>query len=410
MRVKFYLNYSVKQEEKAIYAHIYLRKGSNKAYIVNTGMRIAEKYWDKDSQKAHTKGRNKYFAGDEINLYLEKFKQEIVLLELGMKNVSSSVTPEEIEAALDTKFKKPSKEKNLFEYINEYVDLTKSNKSKGSYYKFYNLRNMLQEFQDLTGYEITFQSINLYFYDKYLKYLTEVKNHSNNTAHRDVKFLKTFMNWAYERGITHNDIYKKFQPPKKQEKDVLFLTRDELNNFLNFEGFTSDALARVRDVFCFACFTGARYSDVAKISREQIKDGYWHITTQKTGSVLKIPLGKDALAILERYKNDRKPLPVISNQKMNENLKKALQEAGIDEEITDVRIKGSERTDTVKKKYEMIGTHTARRTFVTLSLEAGMKPETIMKITGHSEYAVMKKYLKVTDKLTALEYQKAWND
>jgi integrase len=43
-----------------------------------------------------------------------------------------------------------------------------------------------------------------------------------------------------------------------------------------------------------------------------------------------------------------------------------------------------------------MGTHATRRTFVALALEAGMRPKTLMRITGHKDYTLLHRYLKIT--------------
>ena len=59
-------------------------------------------------------------------------------------------------------------------------------------------------------------------------------------------------------------------------------------------------------------------------------------------------------------------------------------------------------------KWEFISTHTARRTFVTLSLEKGMRPEVLMTITGHKDNKTMKKYLKIVSKVKEREMNNIW--
>jgi len=63
----------------------------------------------------------------------------------------------------------------------------------------------------------------------------------------------------------------------------------------------------------------------------------------------------------------------------------------------------------IKPKYELVTSHMGRRTFVTLSLEKGMRPEIVMKITGHKDYKTFKRYIEITDKVKHQEMMKAWN-
>ena len=111
------------------------------------------------------------------------------------------------------------------------------------------------------------------------------------------------------------------------------------------------------------------------------------------------------MEILERNGNQ---LPVISNQKFNTYLKELGQLAGIDEPTTITRYKGVEEIVEVGPKYQFLSFHDARRTFVTLSLEKGMRHEILMSFTGHKHYKTLKKYIKLTDSVKATEMRAAW--
>lgn len=76
----------------------------------------------------------------------------------------------------------------------------------------------------------------------------------------------------------------------------------------------------------------------------------------------------------------------MSNQKTNFYLKELGKLLEIDTETTRTRYQGHLAIEEIKPKYAFMSTHTARRTFVTLSLEKGMRPETVMEITGHKDY------------------------
>ena len=105
-------------------------------------------------------------------------------------------------------------------------------------------------------------------------------------------------------------------------------------------------------------------------------------------------------------------MPVISNQKTNEHLKELgkLEGIEIDEPIVLTKFRGTKEIQIKKPKYEFLSSHTARRTFVTLSLEKGMRPETVMSITGHKEYSTFKKYIKITNKVKLVELKRIWNN
>ena len=223
-----------------------------------------------------------------------------------------------------------------------------------------------------------------------------------------LKILKTFLNYATEKEINHNLAYKKFKVTTEQV-DIVYLTEKELLK-LNSLKLKSARLKNVRDIFCLACFIGLRFSDLHKIKSENIKDGMLNIKTEKTKDILSIPLNDYAMEIIDRHRiDDKVQLPVIiTNQKMNEYLKELGELAKINEIIEQHRYSGNIKKTTTTEKYDLITTHTARRTFVTLALEKGFRPEVVMEMTGHKNYATFKRYIKITNQVKKEEMNRLW--
>lgn len=205
------------------------------------------------------------------------------------------------------------------------------------------------------------------------------------------------------KGYNNIRDYERFRPKlKKAEKKVIFLDWDELMTVYKFEfAANKEYLSRVRDVFCFCCFTSLRYSDVANLKWSDVGVDYIQVTTIKTNDTVKIELNDYSKKIIEKYRNYDLPnnavLPVISNQKMNCYLKEMGKVCGLDTPITITYYKGHNRIDEVHPKYELLGTHAGRRTFICNALMLGISPEIVMKWTGHSDYKTMKPYIDVAD-------------
>jgi integrase len=170
-----------------------------------------------------------------------------------------------------------------------------------------------------------------------------------------------------------------------------------------------ERLEHIRDVFCFACFTGQRFGDIKKLKRSDIFGNVWHLRVEKTKDILEIPLTKYALEILKRYSQEEKVLPVISHQKSNVYIKELCKLVGIEDIIKTNRYMGAERIESSNFKHELIGMHIARKTFVTISLEKGMRPELVMEITGHKDFKTMKKYIKITSQVKKTEMDRVWS-
>jgi len=255
----------------------------------------------------------------------------------------------------------------------------------------------LREFERQWRKRITFETIDLEFAADFREYLYG-KGISTNHVHNLIQRLRVFLNEATERGINENMAFKskRFQIQKESVQDI-YLTVEELAQFYHLD-FTHPYQQRTRDAFIIGAFTGLRYSDFTAIKPENLTevDGtrVIQITTKKTGQRVTVPVHPFVSAILER--NGGAPPRRISNQKMNEYLKECAQLAPWGDDLVPItRNRGGRRYTVNKKKWRLVTTHTARRSFATNAYKAGVPSITIMSITGHKTEKEFLKYIKV---------------
>ncbi len=235
----------------------------------------------------------------------------------------------------------------------------------------------------------------------------------NSTIDKKLGYLKWFLKWATDKGYNSNVAYKTFKPTlKATQKKVIYLSKDELKAILNLE-LKGDTLylEPVRDIFMFCCFSSLRYSDASSLKWNDVKDDHIEVTTVKTADSLSIEINDMMGRILEKYravpdKKNNLVFPYYTNQAMNRDLKKLCKLAGINEEIRITSYKGNERIDEVKEKWELVGTHTGRKTFIVNALSRGIAPSIVMKWTGHNDYKSMKPYIDIVDSIKASEMSK----
>ena len=229
----------------------------------------------------------------------------------------------------------------------------------------------------------------------------------NATIEKKLRYLRWYLNWATERGYNTNLTYKTFKPTLKMtQKKVIYLTKEEMTRIRNLELTGEKAyLDPIRDIFLFCCFSGLRHSDVNNLRRSDIKGDHIKITTVKTADSISVELNVITKAILEKYKeisfNGDKALPNYTNQAMNRDLKELCKLAEINEPIRITSYKGNVRIDEIHPKWELVGTHTGRRSFVVNALSLGIPPNIVMKWTGHSDYKAMKPYIDIVDSIKA---------
>jgi integrase len=213
----------------------------------------------------------------------------------------------------------------------------------------------------------------------------------NNNLWKNAKNIKAFLKWANEKGYTSSEYYKKIKLHAEKDKDIIALTPDQLKAIESLN--LVERLEKVRDLFLIECYCGLRYSDVQNLKPENISNGRINILTTKTKQRLIIPIHQKLKKVLDKYFKHGKLLPKITNQKMNEYLKEIGELAELNENFEHVKFRGNERVSNTLKKFELLTTHTARHTFITLSLYFGLDHETIMKIVGHQKYNTLKRYI-----------------
>lgn len=358
---------------------------------------------------------------DEFNDKLGSIKKEIADIE---KRFELNRIVYSVEMVIDalkdnrsptTKTEAPSNQ--VFDFIDKYIEDYKASREPGSMSVYKSLKNHLKNFEIKRKEKVTFEKIDKNFFTDFQNYLIVTPSRGapeglgNVTIAKTLSTLKTFLGYAREQGFEVSDKYKTFKI-KKEKLEVIALTDSEFLALYNLDLSDNKALGQVRDVFIFSCCTGLRYSDLAQLKREHIniKEEEIKLTVTKTKRELFIPLTPYANAILEKYSALLRPLPIISNQKMNDHLKNLCERAKINSPVQIVRFRGNRREENTYPKFELISVHTGRKTFATLSLEKGMSAEEVMEIGGWETYASFQRYVKVTEKRAKVVMRKAWGE
>jgi len=362
---------------------------------------------------------------DELNATLASYRKIISNLEnrfaLNKQAFSVSLIIEAFKKELQVEIKTEAPSNQVFDFIEQYITDNKTSREAGSLIVYKSLRTHLEKYQSERRKKISFDMVDYAFFQDFQNFLIERRNLSNTTVAKQLSTLKTFLNYATLRGIQIPQGYRNFKI-KRSAMEVIALTNDEFERLYTIDLNGNRRLEQVRDVFCFACATGLRYSDLAQLQWQHIKGDSIKLTVKKTKELLTIPLNPFSFAIIEKYKDSNRPLPIISNQKMNLYLKGGeikqnghtakivglCELAGINEPVEIVRYRGAKREAVVYSKFELVGVHTARKTFATLSLEKGMSAEETMTITGHRDYKSFSRYVKVTEERKKIVMGKAW--
>jgi site-specific recombinase XerD len=402
--INFYLDKPDRKKQCPILLS-YITRGKRFRYY--TKLKVEEGFWDDQKQEV----KKSKVGHEEMNSLLDGLKETIKQIEREYLFKKEILTIEQLRLRFDVAIGRQKSTDDFHSVFNKYLEVSANTKTEGTVKALKSAYNKLCAFERQTKYTLSFESINKNFYDLYMNYLINDCKHLNNTIGRFIKVLKFFMNYATDIGINTNMQFRKFKV-LDEEVDLIFLSNDELMRIFNLQ-IESKTLNAVRENFCFECFTGLRFSDVSKIENAHIDGNILKLKTQKTKTAIAVPLNQYALELLERNKGkyDNRPLPpCFSMQKTNKYLKDIGKLAELDNEVHIVKYSGAKRVEFNFRKHELFTTHAARRTFITLSLEKGMRPEIVMQIVGIKKWETFKRYIKITDNAKILEMNSKWND
>ena len=378
---------------------------NSKNTYFTTSEKVPLKSWDTKNCKV----KSSFRGYTVLNDYLEQFKEDIdnIKRTLRLQRVEPTTNAVKIEFE---KSKQPKVERQSFFDIYDSFLLYKEENEKvssGTMKQYRTFKVRLQEFEKVRIKKITLDSIDMGFYKEFLDYLELKLALTSNTAGNQVKHLKSFLHWCYENGHKNQvkSDYQNFKKPKS-ESTIIALSKGELKILWEHK-FENKSLERARDLFVFSCVTGMRFSDVRRISKDNVskESDFISLYTQKTKEEVKIPLVPYSRSILEKYNYD---LNFISNQKVNDYIKAAAKEAGLDSirEIKEVR----ERETIIVKKplYSILSFHCGRRSFATISLESGMPINQVMAITGHRSLSSFERYMTYSRSEMAKMMNEKW--
>lgn len=251
-------------------------------------------------------------------------------------------------------------------------------------------------FREYAGSFKTFEQIDYKFISDFIEWLT-AKGYATNYIGGHLKNLKAVMNKAYKEGLHNNKDYQHFE--KMSEKVLsIYLNTEDINKLINIP-LENDSDTATRDMFLIGYYTAMRFSDYSRLSLSDIRDGMINkFKTQKTGAEVTIPAHPRLIEILTKYGGTA---PKVNHITFNKKIKDVCRLAGIDDIVKRSVTKGGVRETKEYKKWELVSSHTARRSGATNMYKCGIPPHDIMMITGHTTEKMLLKYICITDEENA---------
>ncbi|KOY86125.1 hypothetical protein AD998_08170 [bacterium 336/3] len=387
-----------KQDKSVIWFVLSDGRGTN--LKIYSGITIQTKHWSKKNSCVLSSNQDAI----SINAFIRERKAEILAIYLDFKARNIKATAKDLVQAL--KDKEKSKEvilekPTLWELWSIFLQLKKRTCNPTTYKKFISLGNHLKEFENLENLLLDVDTINKATFEALEGFLYFHKNLNTQSSSKYLQVFKTFLRWCVDNKHTINTNYLSYKLTSQPDTLKVILTDKELQLIreVNLEG--KNYLHNARQLFILSCLTGLRYSDYSRIKREHLKqddngEPILIMRQTKTNDFVEIPLNTESEMIVKELIEEK--IRPITNQKINEYLKELCKIAGINETFEIHTYKGKQKTITTKPKYELVTTHTGRRTFATTLLLKDIPAETVMIFTGHRDYKSFSKYVNIPKK------------
>lgn len=397
--INFNLKQSKAKKPTLIFMYVSVTK---KRMKISTKQRIHPDLWDFKKQFVTKSDRiiqkhAENTAGVEervlsVKEKLNELRNEVhrygMICQLQKKSIQLYELRERLYDLLDNRKSVIVDRSSIVSYLQTYIDqleIGDRKKPDTSRYSIGTIKNFKNLLQALEGYEndritrLTWDDVDRTFYGNFLEWHLE-NGCSQNYTGKHIKDFKALMKVAYEEGIHANREFAKryfIVPYKKQKKVPLSLS--EVRRIENLDTSDEPKLTLPKEIFLLGIFLGLRVSDIKRITPSHIhntKDGLiLAITTQKTGTEVRIPINKKAEQILAKYSFK---CPYFCEQVVNRHLKLIGKKIGL-------------RSDRAKR----LTIHVSRHTFAKLSYDMGIPPMYIMAITGHTSEKHFLRYINV---------------
>lgn len=223
----------------------------------------------------------------------------------------------------------------------------------------------------------------------------------NLSDFKDVLLLKVSRNAArtYLGSLSATmSIYSDYLPTKnfraafqlrKEPSQHVALTEEEVERIHNFKPRTS-VERDIKRSFMIECLCGARASDVENLTPDNVKGNWLVYVSQKTKTETSVPVHRHLL----EYLNTRPYRKNYQRAVVCKTIKRICCRCGINDEVK-IFTKGKWIT---KQKWELVGSHTARRSFATQLALRGVPVPTIAKLMGHSDVKMTSRYICIDKK------------
>lgn len=244
--------------------------------------------------------------------------------------------------------------------------------------------------------------------DAFSQYLTMDLSLSYNGIGKNMKNVRTLLNYAKQKKHISFEIMSDIKiKVAKETSTSIYLTTEEIKAMMDLSDFETDLHEVVRDLFVIGCLTGLRFSDYSTLYDARFEKSYIYKTMAKTMTNCVVPIHPMVKQILKKYPLGLPNCP--TNQVFNKILKLIGQKVPeLDASFQKMTTRNGKSEVKTYKKWELLQSHTARRSFCTNLYLSGVPTITIMAMSGHKSEKTFMSYIKADALQHAKVLEKYW--
>ena len=406
MQCNFNLRQPKANKPTNIYLVVYL---NNKQVKLSTGVKVYPEHWNIRKQQAYVNARlskldnnNNTIANDRLSelkdMFLE-FKHYLCEHPTDIENSITILRTRIYKNTMTTEIKK----KSATTVMKEIIDAKQAASSTKEQQKL-NV-GKFERYLKENNISDTWESMNLNTFESYQKYLVDngrgsvtIRNIIQNTLFPLLKKVSKRVDipftW-YDSNLNSFEFVKDESNKELASNKKVTLTEEQLKQLYDYPITGTELQVRkrteIRDLFVLQCLVGQRVGDMQKFfngdNEKDEEEDTISIIQQKTKARAIIPLTPLAKEIISKYQNTELKYYKPSNSNLNAELRIIAEEAGLNIPITFEDKDGKQ----VKPLFELVHTHTARHTFITIMCRRDIPKETIIIATGHEDTKMIDK-------------------
>ncbi len=403
---------------------------------ISIGMSILPEWWDAKKEQAiidNRQTRASKSLSQKVNKHLSYLKDELDDLfdeyvdanSLSPKDTDGEEILEELftrarqilNGAIDNEKKEAKKSRiTPIQFFTDFIEKwskTPNNRtgvvpSKGTIWNYTNTLRRYSDYIHDNGLKDSFLLFDDEFQEGFDAYLIDVQELGMNTIVSTHSQLKTMLRKAYQKGLLKNASFLEWVS-KPVTMYHVYLNDEELKKLFEFQitdkqraEYKIGVQSKIEDsknLFIISARTGLRYGDLCHLNDAQWmiddeKERYFiAITINKTKDRIKIPLHRDVVAIYKWY-NGKLPTPIDKGH-YNNQIRLCAKLVGITAKVPCFKWVNGRKEIDAKEKWELITSHTGRRSFATNLYLKTNSASYVMSITGHTTEENFRRYVCV---------------